>query len=177
MKTNPLQTPRFTIPKTGTSLAIRTAQRLGQARYLRRIGSLPPYLAQRPPVAMRQAADCAFAMELVRDSCFGRWSAHFWSSRCTGRPGGTVDRQSSPHPAQRFRRFSLWKYRFFEASADGVDAQVAEDADSGEWHAPDGTGPILSLRAEAVPVPNELLIHELPRAQDYPIAEMPYPQA
>ena len=101
-------------------------------------------------------------MELARDGGFDRWSAHFWSSGGPGQREGTGDRQNSPRPAREFRRFSRLKIGFFKASADGVDAEVAQYADSGEWDTPDGAGPILPLRAEAVPKPHELLIHELP---------------
>ena len=50
-----------------------------------------------------------------------------------------------------------------EPSADGVDAQVAQDGDPREWDAPDRAGPIFPLRTKAVPKSNELLIHEFRR--------------
>ncbi len=64
-------------------------------------------------------------MELARDGYLGLRVSPFGEPQRLRCLAYASDRQSSPDPARGFRRFGLWKYGFFVASADGVDAQVA----------------------------------------------------
>ena len=44
--------------------------------------------------------------------------------------------------------------------SDGIHAQIAQDTDIGQWHAPDRAGSIFASSAESIPMAHEHLVDE-----------------